>query len=251
MKVSIITVCFNSKHTIAETINSVLSQDYKNIEYIVVDGNSADGTLEIISKYRGKISKFLSEPDNGIYDAMNKGIKLASGDTIGILNSDDIYANSSVIANIANFITNNNLDAVYGDIVYVDKHKTNKIKRYWKAGNYKKGAFLYGWAPPHPAFFCRKQIYEKYGSFRTDLKIAADFELMLRLMEKYEIKTGYLPEIMVKMREGGKANVLRGIIQGNCEIIRSFRLNNLHFSPFFFISKPLKKTVQIFNRPKC
>jgi len=246
MIVSIITVCFNSADTIEDTIKSVLSQDYKDIEYIVVDGGSRDATLEILTKYRSRISKYISEPDNGVYDAMNKGIKLSTGDVITILNSDDIYADETVVGQMVDFMQSNGLDAAYGDLVHIDHNNTNHVTRFWKAGEYKKGAFCYGWVLPHPTFFCRKEIFERFGYFNDKLQIAADFELMLRFIEKHRIKVGYLPKVVVKMRTGGKANVFRGVIRGNWEIIRSFRLNNLRLSPWFFVYRPIIKMSQLF-----
>jgi len=249
MKLSIITVCFNSADTIEDAIRSILSQDYENIEYIVVDGGSSDGTLDILTKYQSRISTCIFEPDSGVYEAMNKGIKLSSGDIIAVLNSDDMYANRSVVREMVEFIENHNLDAAYGDLVYVDKGDLEKVTRVWRPGEYKKGAFRYGWVIPHPTFFCREQVFEKYGYFNENFRIAADFELMLRFIEKHQINVGYLPKVIVKMRIGGNANVLRGIIRGNQEIIRSFRLNNLRLSPWFFLLKPITKISQLFKRP--
>jgi len=250
MLVSIITVCFNIAETIEDTIKSVLSQDYKNIEYIIVDGGSTDGTLDIINRYKNKIAKVISEPDNGIYDAMNKGLKSSTGDIIATLNGDDMYAEKTTVSQMAEFIQNNALDAAYGDLVYIDRRDTRHVKRFWQPGRYKKGAFCHGWVIPHPTFFCRKEIFEKFGYFNDNLQIAADFELMLRFIEKHQITADYLPKVIVKMRTGGKANVLRGMIRGNCEIIRSFRLNNLHLSPWFLIAKPITKISQLFRVPK-
>lgn len=249
MTISIITVVYNNNQTVRDSIDSVLSQKYKDIEYIIIDGGSTDGTLDILAKYRSQIAQCISEPDKGIYDAMNKGLKLATGDCIAFLNSDDFYASANAVSSIMKAFETMNVDAVYGDIVYVDKHNANKLVRYWKAGEYKNGAFFYGWAPPHPAFFCRRQVYEKYGYFNDKFQIAADFELMLRFIEKHKIKVGYLPEPIVKMRGGGKANVLSGIIRGNWEIIKSFRLNGLRLSPWFFVRKPMAKISQLFIKP--
>jgi len=250
MKVSIITVCFNIAQTIEDTIKSVLSQDYEDIEHIVVDGASTDGTLDVIKKYKNNIAKVISEPDNGIYDAMNKGLSSSTGGIVATLNGDDVYAKKTTVSRMVEFIQQNELDAAYGDLIYIDRKKSNRVRRFWKAGPYKKGAFYRGWVVPHPTFFCRKEIYEKYGYFNDTLQIAADFELMLRLIEKHQIKIGYLPEVIVKMGTGGKANVLRGIIQGNEEIIKSFHLNGLRLSPWFFICKPIIKMSQLSVRPK-
>ena len=249
MKVSIITVCFNSDETIEDTVKSVLSQDYEHIEYIVVDGGSMDGTLDILKKYRDRIHKYISEPDNGVYEAMNKGIGLSSGDIVATLNSDDVYADETIVGQMAEFVQNNGLDAAYGDLVYIDHNNGDRVTRFWKAGAYKRKAFSYGWVIPHPTFFCRKEIFEKHGYFNEKFRTAADFELMLRFIEKHRINVGYLPEVIVKMRTGGNANVFRGVIRGNLEIIRSFRLNNMHLSPLFFILKPVIKISQLFRRP--
>ena len=250
MKVSIITVCFNIAETIEDTIKSVLSQDHKDIEYIVVDGGSTDCTLDIINRYKNDIDKVISEPDNGIYDAMNKGFRSSNGNIVAALNGDDVYAEKSIVSRMAEFIESKDLDAAYGDLIYVNNRNTDHVKRFWQPGPYKKGAFYHGWVIPHPTFFCRKEIFEKHGYFNDKMQIAADFELMLRFIEKYRITVGYLPEVIVKMRTGGKANVLRGMIQGNKEIIKSFRLNDLRLSPWFFIRKPITKISQLFRVPK-
>jgi glycosyltransferase involved in cell wall biosynthesis len=249
LKVSIITAVFNGVKTIEDCIKSVHAQTYPDIEHIIIDGCSTDGTIEIVNKYKGKISKFISEADQGVYDAMNKGIRLSSGDIVATLNSDDTYANRSIVGEMVEFIENHNLDAAYGDLAYIDPNNSDHVTRFWKAGEYKRGAFYYGWVIPHPTFFCQREVYEKFGCFRKDMKIAADFELMLRFVEKHQINVGYLPKVIVKMRTGGKANVLRGIIRGNWEIIRSFRVNNLRLSLWFFILKPITKISQLFRRP--
>jgi glycosyltransferase involved in cell wall biosynthesis len=250
MKTSIITVCLNSDETIEDTIKSILIQDYQDIEHIVVDGGSTDGTLEILEKYSSHIQKCISEPDNGIYDAMNKGIKLSTGEIIVTLNSDDVYADENVVSKMVEFIRDNNLDAAYADLVYVSCKNSSKVIRLWRPGQYRRGAFSNGWVVPHPTFFCRKQVFEKYGYFNSDFRIAADFELMLRFIEAKRIKIGYLPKVIVKMRTGGKANVLRGMIRGNWEIIKSFRLNGLRLSPWFFVRKPIAKISQLFIKPE-
>lgn len=206
MKLSVLTVSCNSRDTIKYTINSVLSQTYNNIEYIIIDGGSTDGTADLVKSYGKNINKFLSEKDNGIYNAMNKGIKLSSGDIIGFLNSDDVYFDDSIINKVVNIFENEKVDCVYGDLVYVSEN--NKIKRYWKSGNFNLKSFKNGWMPPHPSFFVKKDVYEKYGGFNENYRISADYELMVRLLYKNKISTFYLPEILVKMKTGGVSNKL-------------------------------------------
>jgi glycosyltransferase involved in cell wall biosynthesis len=245
MKVSIITTCKNSAATIEDTIKSVLSQDYTNIEYILIDGQSTDGTLEIINKYRDKISKFISEPDAGFYHAINKGISLTTGGIVGNLNSDDFYPSSTIITQVVNTFKNNNADAVYGDLHYVDKNDTQKIIRNWQAGQYTEGSFLKGWMPPHPTFFVKKEIYNKYGVFNTDLKSAADYEIMLRFIHKHKIKIAYLPQVLVKMRVGGKSNVtLLNRIKANQEDRKAWKINGLKAGLLTLLLKPLRKLDQ-------
>lgn len=249
MKVSIITPSFNSDKTIEETINSVLSQTYKNIEYIIIDGGSKDKTLEIIDKYKDKIAKIISEPDKGIYDAMNKGIKLATGEIIGILNSDDLYFDEYVIENIVMVFQKNNIDCLWGDLVYF-KYDKNKFTRIWRAGEYKLGIFKTGWIPPHPTFFIKKEIYEKYGNFRLDFPVAADYELMFRFLEKYKIKGYYLPKFLVKMRVGGNSNKLKNIIKGNLECIKAWEINGFKmpfYVPFLRILRRIFQIISIFK----
>jgi glycosyltransferase involved in cell wall biosynthesis len=180
---------------------------------------------------------------------MNKGIKLSNGDIIATLNADDVYADETIVGRMVEFMQSNGLEAAYGDLVYVDRNNSDCVIRFWRAGGYKKGAFCHGWVVPHPTFFCRKGNFEKYGYFNEKFHIAADFELMLRFIEKRQIKVGYLPKVIVKMRIGGKANILQGMIRGNWEIIKSFRLNGLRLSPWFFILKPITKISQLFTRP--
>jgi glycosyltransferase involved in cell wall biosynthesis len=206
MKISIITVCYNAGKTIRHTLESVLGQSYADIEYIVVDGGSKDETFQIINEYSTKISRFISEPDRGMYDAINKGIGMATGDIIAILNADDVYANREVIEKVVSRFSETGTMGLYGDLVYVDFNNPDKIVRKWISGSYRTGDFLKGWMPPHPAFFVRREAYEKYGMFRTDLKTAADYELMLRMIHKHEITLSYLPGILVKMRTGGMSN---------------------------------------------
>lgn len=250
LKVSIITPVLNGESTIINAIESVIKQDYDNIEHIIIDGNSTDETSLIVKKYTNHIDTFISEPDEGVYDAMNKGIKLATGDIIATLNSDDTYASRYTVKNMVEFIETHGLDAAYGDLMYVSCNNTEKIVRFWKAGEYRKSAFCYGWVLPHPTFFCKREIFERYGYYNPNLRIASDFELLLRFIEKKHIKISYQPEVIVKMRTGGKAYGLTGILCGNLEIISAFRLNDISLSPWFFIRKPILKLSQYFRRPK-
>ena len=243
MKVSILTIVYNGSATIRQSIDSVLKQDYSDIEYIIVDGGSTDGTQEIVRSYGDKIAKFTSEPDNGIYDAMNKGILLASGDVIGILNADDSYAFPTVISEVVQTMSSGAFDGVYGDLEYVDAAET--VKRKWISGAYKAGAFLNGWMPPHPTFFVRKKVYRKHGQFRLDLGSAADYELMLRFVHKEGIKIGYLPKVLVKMKVGGVSNsTLKNRIAANRNDLKAWKINGL--TPRFYTLwlKPLRKIRQ-------
>lgn len=249
MKVSIITITYNSEATLKDTIESVVNQSYSNIEYIIVDGKSTDNTLSIIDSYKDKISKVVSEKDNGLYDALNKGIALATGDLIGIIHSDDFYTNSFVIEKIVKSIEENNADAAYADLYYVDKNDTNKIFRKWKSGSYKHGMFLNGWMPPHPTFFAKRSCYEKFGSFNLNLVSAADYELMLRFIHKHKIKLAYLPEFIIKMRVGGKSNVsLQNRIRANKEDRKAWIINGLKPKFYTLYAKPLRKIIQLFKK---
>ncbi len=249
MKVSIITIAWNSAETIEATIQSVAGQTYDNIEYIVIDGGSKDDTMAIVGKYADAVAISVSEPDKGIYDAMNKGVQRATGDIIGILNSDDFYADTQVIADVVKSFQEQECDALYADLVYVDRDHTDKIIRYWEAGAYKKGAFVKGWMPPHPTFFVRKEKYEELGIYNTELKSAADYELMLRFMHKYEVKTGYLNRVITKMRVGGQSNVtLKNRIRANKEDRRAWEINGLKPGALTMIRKPLSKLTQFIKK---
>ena len=249
MKVSIITTVLNNKETIESAIKSVLGQRYLDIEYIVIDGGSIDGTIKIIESYKNKISKFISEPDRGIYDGINKGIKNATGDIIGNLNSDDFYANTNVIETVVKTMKEKNVDVCWGDLVYVNKKNTEKTIRYWKSSEYKEGKFKKGWMPPHPTFFVKKWVYKKYGNFNLDFPIAADYELMLRFLEKHKVKSCYIPQILVKMRIGGKSTKsIKNIIKANIDCYKSWKINGLKINPIIIFIKPLSKISQFIKK---
>lgn len=227
MKVSIITIAYNSGKSIADAINSVLGQTYPNIEYIVVDGQSKDDTMDIVRSFGTRITKHISEPDKGIYDALNKGIRLAEGDVVGFLHSDDIFAGPDVIADAVALFAEKQTDSIYGDLQYVYKNDTSRVFRNWKAGSFSMQKLRFGWMPPHPTFYVKKQVYDQYGLFNTDFRIAADYENMLRFLGKHRISTAYLPRVMVKMRVGGASNrSLKNIIQKSSEDLRAMKINN-------------------------
>ena len=244
MKVSVITPSYNSVKTIEDTLRSVRDQAYPDIEHIVVDGGSKDGTLDIIREHDGHLAKWISEPDRGIYDAMNKGIAMATGDIIGILNSDDVYSGMDVISEIVNcFRDNPEKDAVYGDLDYVSRSRLTRVVRRWKTGEQKP--FGKGWHPPHPTFFVRKEVYDNHGLFNLKFKLAADFELMLRLLEKHKIRTFYLEKVLIKMRRGGATNnSLMGIMKQNIECYKAFKENNLPVSLLYPIIRLVPKLKQ-------
>lgn len=239
MKISIITVCFNSALTIKDTINSVLRQTHQDIEYIIIDGASTDNTLDIIKSYCDKLI-YISEKDGGTYDAMNKGIALATGDVTGTLNADDFYANENVLEEVVQIFMNSDKEACFGDLVYVDQKNINKIVRYWKSQDYVSESFKSGWMPAHPTFFVRKSVYDRLGGFNLDYKIAADFELLFRFIEQNKIKIKYLPKVLVKMRLGGTTNKnFSNILTQNKEIISILKKYYPDFSVVNFVFKKL------------
>lgn len=220
MKISIITVVYNRAATIERAIRSVLSQSYNSIEYIIVDGASKDGTVEIIQQYKDQIHTIVSEKDNGMYDALNKGIRLATGDVVGILHADDEFADDLVLTKIAErFASNNEVEAVYGDVGFVRKDQDDKIVRYYSSAIFRTRLFTWGFMPAHPTFFCYRRFFEDFGYYRTDLQIAADFDLLLRFLRKHQLYAVYIPEMLVKMNMGGKStNGLSSTLRINKEI---------------------------------
>jgi len=244
MKVSIITATFNSETTVLDTLHSVRKQAGVEVEHIVIDGASRDSTVSLVRQFSNEI-KLISEQDAGIYDAMNKGIGIATGDVIGILNSDDFYAGGDVLQQVVSAFRNSSCDAVYGDLQYVSKEDPSRVTRSWRAGPYRQGAFKWGWMPPHPTFFVRRHVYENFGKFNLDMKTAADYEIMLRFIHKHGIKLAYIPSVLVKMRTGGASNAsLNNRIRANREDRRAWACNGLQ--PFWFTLylKPVRKISQ-------
>ena len=246
MKLSIITVCYNSAATIRDAVDSVLAQEGIGLEYIVIDGGSTDGTLDVLRSYGERIARLVSEPDEGIYDAMNKGVSLATGDVVGILNSDDYYADSEVLSAVAAAFEDSDVDCVFGDLDYVDAEETNRVVRAWRSKPYEPGAFRRGWHPAHPSFFVRHSVYERFGLFDTNLKIAADYEFMLRVLEREQLSSVYLPEVIVKMRMGGASNAsVLNVAKANLQCWKAWRQNGLGWSPLPVLVKPLSKLEQL------
>jgi glycosyltransferase involved in cell wall biosynthesis len=253
LKISIITVSYNSGSTIEDTIKSVANQRYPNIEYIIVDGLSTDNTLEIVRRYPNIVTKIISEIDGGIYDAMNKGIALCTGGIIGLINSDDILADDSVLQRVSDVFANDPaIDACYGDLCYVKCDDLSKVVRYWRSNAYQRGLFKKGWVAPHPTLYVRNNIYEKYGGFDLRYPIAADFELILRLFEVNHIKTAYIPHVLVKMRIGGTSSKdLKTIYIQNREIWQALRSHNANSSFMTFAAfKFWSRILQLLKRPK-
>lgn len=248
MRISIITATYNSSPTLENCISSVNNQTYALIEHIIIDGVSTDNTLEIIKSIPNKITKVISEPDNGIYDAMNKGIRLATGDIIGILNSDDLYCEKVVLEKVVSVFKTTGVDCVHADLYYVKQNDTNQVVRHWKTCDYVPGAFKKGWHPAHPTFFVRREIYEKYGLFNLDFALAADFELMLRFLERYKISSAYLNEPIVRMRLGGATSKNpKNIYKQNIECYRAFKLNGIKVSLFYPFYRLLPKLKQFLH----
>ncbi len=247
MKFSIITVTYNNEKTIEQTIQSVLNQTYKNIEYIIIDGNSTDNTLQIVNKYRKKIASIISEADKGMYDALNKGIMKATGNVIGFLHADDFYAGDSIIEKIEHTFKVYGSQSVYGDLDYVSAENPGKIIRKWESGKFEFEELRKGWMPPHPTFFVLRDVYWKYGFFNLNYKIAADYDLMLRFLGKYKISTAYLPEVFVKMRWGGKSNKsIKNIIIKSMEDYRALK-NNRIGGLYSLFMKNFRKINQFFK----
>lgn len=243
-KISIITPVLNNLGTLRDCIGSVQEQTIA-AQHIFIDGVSTDGSLELIKELAPKDSIIVSEPDRSEYDAMNKGLALADGDIVGVLNADDFYAHDKVLEKVLSIFLDPEVGACYGDLVYVDQSDTSNVKRYWKAKSYRKERFYSGWMPPHPTFFLRRELLAKYSYYRLDFSSAADYEFMLRYLLKYQVKAKYIPEVLVKMRIGGKSNLsLKQRLIANRFDRKAWEVNGLKPSPWTLILKPLSKIGQ-------
>jgi len=234
IKISVITVSYNSAKTITDTLNAVAMQTYTDIEHLVIDGASKDATVEIVRSHSNPKIRLISEPDKGIYDAMNKGFTQATGEVIGFLNSDDFYADDDVLEKIANTFHDPAVEACYADLVYV-RQDNSRVVRYWKSKLFTKGDFAKGWCPAHPTFYVRKSVIERLGYFDQSYKLAADVEFMMRYLERGQVNAIYIPTVFVRMRLGGATNQSwKNIVQQNKEIFAALRKNGLHFSRMWF-----------------
>ena len=255
MKITLITVCRNAASVIAETLDSVITQTHPKIELVVIDGASTDGTVEILRAFEDRLRAngekrmtLISEPDKGIYDAMNKGLRLATGDVIGFVNAGDLLMTPDVIAKVVRAFESTGADAVYGDIIMVDENDIYKVHRTWLSGTYDRNNFRKGWMPPHVATFIKKSVYDRFGHFNTDLRIGADYEILLRFLYKHRIETEHLPEILVRFRLGGMSNGnLKQILQANREVRASWGLNGLKAPPLLVTRKLWSKVMQFFK----
>ena len=250
MKISVVTVCRNSAATIADTLQSVAAQVHPDIEHIVIDGKSTDGTMAIVDRYRDTLAVVVSEPDGGIWDAMNKGLTKATGDVVGFLNADDAFAATDALSLVAAAFADPAVDSCHADLVYVDAHDTDRVVRYWKSKAYVGGLFRKGWMPAHPTFYVRRAIYGKFGGFDPRFRLQADFELTMRLLEVHGIRSAYIPRILVRMRMGGVSNnSLANILKGNVEAYKACRRHGLYVSPLFIFRKMLSRIPQFFRKP--
>ncbi|MBY6219389.1 glycosyltransferase family 2 protein [Marinobacter nauticus] len=252
MKVSVITVCYNSEKTIASTLDSIASQTHDNIEHVIVDGGSTDGTINIVKQKLRDGDVFVSEPDEGLYDAMNKGVDLATGDIVGVLNSDDFYESDDAVATVVEMFRHTpEADLVFGDVVFVSPDNLNKVIRLYRAAHFRPWKLRFGWMPPHPATFVRKSAYERVGKYRLDMRIAADYDMFVRWLLVAGLKWQYLDRVLVRMRAGGvSTSGIRSSIRLNREIVRACRDNGIYTNLIFVLSKIPFKLLELIRRPK-
>lgn len=241
---SLITATFNAEETLADNIKCVAGQTVP-VEHMIVDGGSRDGTMKVVEAHRAHLSQVVCEPDDGLYDAMNKGIRMANGDVVGILNADDFYPSDDVIERVLAPFDDPDVGAVYGDLWYVDADDTSKATRKWRAGEFDRNKFYWGWMPPHPTFFVRRELYDMYGDFNLALGSAADYELMLRFLLKHRVRAAYVPKVLVHMRVGGVSNAsVANRLAANRMDRQAWRVNGLKPYPWTTVAKPLRKVVQ-------
>jgi len=245
MKISIITVTFNSSKYLEDCIKSVIQQNHKDIEHIIIDGLSTDDTVSIIKKYEDHLAFWVSEKDNGMYDAINKGLQFATGDIVGMLHSDDVLATPDVIAAIAASFKSNNVDSLYGDLVYVDPNNMDKVLRVWKGYDYKRSKFRYGWMPAHPTFYIKKEVVDKLGGYETHYYTASDYEFMARYLYRHKVSCIYLPKLIVRMRNGGASNSsLYSRLRANRRDYLAMKNNKIPFPLVGSLLKPIRKLPQ-------
>ena len=249
MKISIVTVAYNSAATITDTLKSVIAQTHDDIEHIVIDGGSTDATLALVKAHGMRVSHLVSEPDSGIYDAMNKGLALATGEAVGFLNSDDVYADTHVVERIARALHAPGVDACYGDLVFVDPENMERVVRYWKSGPYRKGACARGWMPPHPTFYAQRRAYEQHGGFDVSFRMAADFEMSLRLLDIAGLHAVHIPQVLVRMRMGGASTRgLASVVRNNRETSRACVKHGLPGGVRFVTGRVFAKVPELFRR---
>lgn len=250
MKISVITVSYNSAATIEDTLHSVSEQTHLDIEHIVIDGGSNDDTVLLVKAHGKRVGKIISERDSGIYDAMNKGLALATGDVVGFLNSDDVYADTETLQRVAQAFRDPQVDVVYGDLVFVAQDDPDRVVRYWKSSAYAPGACATGWMPPHPTFYARRAVYEKHGDFDLAFPVAADFEMALRLLDKAHVRSRYIPTVLVRMRMGGESTrSLKSVFLQNRETSQACLKHGLPGGSRFVLRRLLSKLSQFLNRP--
>jgi len=249
MKITVITVCYQSAATLADCIQSVAGQEYENLEHWLIDGASTDGSQDLIQSLEHDRLRWISEPDEGLYHAMNKGLGRATGDIVGFLNADDVFDHPTVLQEVAEAFAEPEVQAAYADLCYVDPEDFSKVQRYWRAEPFEPGMFRRGWMPPHPTFYARKSVYEEHGNFDTHYRFGADWDLLMRLFEKAKIETRYVPSTWVRMRTGGVTNrSLKNVLRNNWECLRAFSRNGLSPEPLFLVHKLTHRLKQFVAR---
>lgn len=247
MKISVITAVRNNRDTIAAALDSVLAQTHPDVELVVIDGASTDGTLAVLQAYAPHLQVLISEPDGGIYDALNKGLANASGDVVGFLHADDLLADNGILAAIAAAFAANAVDGVYGDLQYVNKAQPQQIIRHWRSGAFRPSSLAWGWMPPHPTLYLRREVYQRFGLFDTSYRIAADYDFMLRILSSGAVEVQHLPEVLVRMRTGGASNrSLRNLWRKSCEDLRAIRRHRIG-GLGTLLAKNLSKLPQFFS----